>query len=687
VFAHFFSEPWWVYLVHTIGRLTQMAEGRLVCVVMNRCHRLDYCLCRRIALLVLVIGCAACGGKGNSDNANSADSPSAPTLTLETQPASQAVGAGMAATFSVSVKASDAYRVQWQARLPSGMYADIVGATSTSFTIASASLAQTGTLIRARISCGNVTIDSLEATLTVGVRPIIISGLPVDVLVLAGEPALFSVEAFDLDSYQWQKKPAGAPDSAFSDISGATLRQYEFVADIVDNGSAFRVVAHNVYGNVASRSAILSVVDKVTSPIIMASPTSVRSAAGFAATFQVVASGIGPLIYQWQERRSTAPEFIDIAGATLASYTIFNLTNDLNGAQFRVRVSNAAGSTISEAATLAVDPVLLTWIQVSPDPQQLERVTGGYFSDSENGVLVGNGVSVFTTSDGGATWLARDSNIPGSSKNVYFVDRRNGWIVSNGGGFTYTIGPLLYYIPIWGAVAKTTDGGATWQRMDAVPQNVTDPFLDFEDVYFHNVNTGWIVGARGQIYKTDDSGINWIKQESLTPERLVRVRFVNAQRGFVLGIDSISRQLFVLQTANGGTTWTRTNLVTLTESEFSHTIGDMGFETDQRGWATIGNCAYGTSDGGVTWAMTGCVDENIVSMVPSGNGLLYVKCDSENLYVSADGGTTFTKIAGGWRGHRYISQQRLFMSSNKTIWRTSPGAPVFAPPPSYVVLP
>src|SRR5205085_2023909 len=61
------------------------------------------------------------------------------------------------------------------------------------------------------------------------------------------------------------------------------------------------------------------------------------------------ATGTAPLSYQWQ-KNSTA-----ISGATSASYNTPAMASSDNGAQFRVVVSNAAGSVTSNAATLTVN--------------------------------------------------------------------------------------------------------------------------------------------------------------------------------------------------------------------------------------------------------------------------------------------------------------------------------------------
>jgi hypothetical protein len=84
------------------------------------------------------------------------------------------------------------------------------------------------------------------------------------------------------------------------------------------------------------------------SPAITGQPSSQTVSVGQPATFTVAASGASPLSYQWQRNGG------DIPGATSSSYTIVSAAATDDGAQFRCRVTNSAGSATSNAATLTV---------------------------------------------------------------------------------------------------------------------------------------------------------------------------------------------------------------------------------------------------------------------------------------------------------------------------------------------
>jgi beta-galactosidase len=98
-------------------------------------------------------------------------------------------------------------------------------------------------------------------------------------------------------------------------------------------------------------------------PIIIVPPVSAQTTSGYTATFSVVASGSGPLSYQWSD--SSGP----IAGATSATYTTPATTSANNGDNFTVTISNSAGSVTSTPVTLGVDAPANVVINTQPASQ------------------------------------------------------------------------------------------------------------------------------------------------------------------------------------------------------------------------------------------------------------------------------------------------------------------------------
>jgi uncharacterized protein (DUF1800 family) len=84
-----------------------------------------------------------------------------------------------------------------------------------------------------------------------------------------------------------------------------------------------------------------------TAPAITTAPASQSVSAGQTATFSVLATGTGPLSYQWQKNGA------NISGATSATYTT-PATMMSDSGSFDVIVSNSAGTVTSATVTLTV---------------------------------------------------------------------------------------------------------------------------------------------------------------------------------------------------------------------------------------------------------------------------------------------------------------------------------------------
>jgi hypothetical protein len=265
----------------------------------------------------------------------------APTIT--TQPANQTVTAGQTATFSLVAAGTAPLSYQWQKN-----GTNIAGATSSSYTTPATAASDNGSTFDVVVSNSASSVTSAAATLTVNVPPSITTQ-PVSQTVTLGQTATFSVVAAGTAplSYQWQKNG--------SNIAGATSASYKTPSTTsADNGSTFKVLVSNSVGNVTSNTATLTVNAAAVAPTITTQPVNQTVTAGQTAAFSVVAAGTAPLNYQWQKNGA------NITGATSAGYTTPATTTSDSGATFKVVVSNSAGSTTSNAATLTVNSAQIT---------------------------------------------------------------------------------------------------------------------------------------------------------------------------------------------------------------------------------------------------------------------------------------------------------------------------------------
>src|SRR5262245_50234077 len=89
-------------------------------------------------------------------------------------------------------------------------------------------------------------------------------------------------------------------------------------------------------------------------PAITQQPTDTTVNEGQPASFSVTATGGPPLSYQWQKLINIA--WANITGATSSTFTIGS-TTQLDAGQYRVIVTNSAGSATSNPATLTINVV------------------------------------------------------------------------------------------------------------------------------------------------------------------------------------------------------------------------------------------------------------------------------------------------------------------------------------------
>jgi hypothetical protein len=297
------------------------------------------------SLIVSALALAGCTGLVSQSGGTK---PAAPTIAA--QPASQIVTVGQSATFSVSATGTAPLNYQWQRNS-----ANISGATTASYTTPATLAGDNGSKFNVVVSNSAGSVASTMATLTVNASAVAptITTEPVNQTVNVGQTATFSVAATGTAplSYQWQKNSAN--------ISGATAASYTTPATTsADNAATFDVIVSNSAGNKTSTTATLTVNTTPVVPTITAQPANQTVTVGQTATFSVTATGTAPLSYQWQKNNG------DISGATAASYTTPATVSGDNGAKFDVIVSNSVGNQTSTMATLTVNAVTVSTIDV-----------------------------------------------------------------------------------------------------------------------------------------------------------------------------------------------------------------------------------------------------------------------------------------------------------------------------------
>jgi photosystem II stability/assembly factor-like uncharacterized protein len=275
------------------------------------------------------------------------------------------------------------------------------------------------------------------------------------------------------------------------------------------------------------------------------------------------------------------------------------------------------------------------------------------FANASDGWAVGDnaynygGVStIMATTDGGATWKAKNSDIHSSLLDVACVSAKTAWAVAGDifattdGGATWqtqysptysypgVISPSAGAIAFanasdgwavgrrWinsttaeGSILATTNGGATWS-VQSVPTGASD----LQDVAFANASDGWAVGhsssttAGGIILATTDGGATWVAQTvPAGPYALWHVACTDTSHCWAVGYNTNTNEAVFLATTNGGTTWA---LKPLPSALAGFRLDSIAFASASNGWAVgydesgtgIG-AVLATTDGGNTWTM------------------------------------------------------------------------------------
>ncbi len=266
-----------------------------------------------------------------------------------TPPSSTSVVAGTTASFAVVAQGTAPLAYQWRRD-----GAAIVGATGAQLQLPTTAVeAGTTSQITVQVSNSAGSVTSAPAVLTVTapvVAPSIVTP-PASASVQAGTTAIFGVAAQGSAplAYQWFRDSVA--------ITGATTAQLQVPTTAADVGvpSQITVRVTNSAGSVTSAAAMLTVTAAIVAPTILTQPVSTSVQAGETAVFGLTAQGSAPLVYQWFRNG------VEIAGATSVTLLVETTSADIGQSiALSVRVSNAAGTVTSGAATLTVTPVVVS---------------------------------------------------------------------------------------------------------------------------------------------------------------------------------------------------------------------------------------------------------------------------------------------------------------------------------------
>ena len=393
-------------------------------------------------------------------------------------------------------------------------------------------------------------------------------------------------------AYQWKR---GTTDVGTNSAS-LTVPS----AQAGDAGS-YTVVVTNTSGSVTSAAASLTVNLK---PVITVQPASEAIADGSNVTFSVTATGA--VSYQWRKGGT------DIAGATATSYTITG-ARAADAANYTVAVTNAAGTTLSAAATLTVNAS-------APVTPFISGVFG-------RAVPVGTSFIFTAEADAGSLpmtyqWKKNGTDIPGATGKSYFL-----------------FNPQAADTARYSVVTANSLGTATSAdyRQDFSPEvgwtwrNPTPTGNGLSDVTF--INGQFVMGGLRGTLLTSPDGLNWTTRRVPTNANLYGIDFANGQYVLVGG----SAGLF---TSSDLALWTPRQPGGIVPLDNTNPLSGLARGAGRYVVTTIATVPTGVtlvSTDGVTWTQGNLGAAENASSASFLNGQFLATTNSGKIFRSADG--------------------------------------------------
>jgi photosystem II stability/assembly factor-like uncharacterized protein len=223
------------------------------------------------------------------------------------------------------------------------------------------------------------------------------------------------------------------------------------------------------------------------------------------------------------------------------------------------------------------------------------------------GYYCGENKGIAKTIDGGETWEVQNGVLGNIIlQDIAFWDENNGIAV---GG---------YNTPI---ILITDNGGQTWQECE-----LADSIHKLYSVTYADETTIVAGGTYGRIILSTDRGASWeLVNESTIATTNKAIRMVNSNVGYI----AVANSTTLLKTLDGGQTWF--------EIPAPHLDGAKGIEVVSaiELYAFYDNIIYLSTDGGQTWNnfSTG-IQTNLKAIYPLANNICYTVGSFGNLYYA-----------------------------------------------------
>jgi len=158
------------------------------------------------------------------------------------------------------------------------------------------------------------------------------------------------------------------------------------------------------------------------------------------------------------------------------------------------------------------------------DPEITQELSDIFFTDAQNGWVIGDSGFIARSTDGGNSWNKSPTSVLDSLTTLFFIDSATGWVggengliistINSGetwqdrsGSFDETIRDIhfiddsLGYSLSSNAVRKTLDAGISWEEVNGLSQSSM-----LQDLEVLDPDIFWVLGSSSDLFRTIDGG-------------------------------------------------------------------------------------------------------------------------------------------------------------------------------------
>jgi hypothetical protein len=278
--------------------------------------------------------------------------------------------------------------------------------------------------------------------------------------------------------------------------------------------------------------------------------------------------------------------------------------------------------------------------------------------------LPGNGTSLFSSADSGATWSGADSNIPGAVFGISLnpagtsevvitetgiyrsVDAGLSWTQqSNVSGSSNTSSlarsvtspGTIYTATCCSSIYKSLDDGVTWNYTGGFPfqtQGILADPLTANTVYLFGYSSPYL-------FKSTDGGVTWNPAATGLPATQVISLVATSDGSLYAGTQGSG----IYKSTNQGAAWTAVNngLPANASANAANSLAASG-TTVYFAWGTI----YETTNGGASWTATqGFANAGGVAASPQNPSIVYAYTYNNTVQESTNAGATWNAPGSG----------------------------------------